>query len=41
LKQLLKVKQREKQEAMYMEEDTQGLVTEEIEMLKVVFGVQK
>jgi hypothetical protein len=43
LQALLKVKEREKQqEAMHME-DTQRLVTEEIEMLKVVliFGEQK
>jgi hypothetical protein len=36
LQQLLKIKAREKEEAMYMEEDRQRLVTEEIEMLKVV-----
>jgi hypothetical protein len=37
LKRLLKIKERQKEEAMYME-DTQRLVTE-IEMLKVVFCI--
>ena len=36
LEQLLKAKRRQKEEAMDIE-DTQRLVTEEIEMLKVVF----
>jgi hypothetical protein len=35
LEQLLKVKERQKEEAIHMD-DTQRLVTEEIEMLKVV-----
>jgi hypothetical protein len=35
LQRLLKIKGRQKDEAMHIE-DTQGLVTEEIEMLKIV-----
>jgi hypothetical protein len=39
LERLLKVKERQKEEAMYMEDTQQRLVTEEIEMLKVVFCI--
>ena len=38
LERLLQIRQRQKEEAMYIE-DTQRLVTEEIEMLKVVLGI--
>jgi hypothetical protein len=36
LERLLQVKQKQKEEAMHLEVDTHRLVTEEIEMLKVV-----
>jgi hypothetical protein len=39
LERLLKIKERQKEEAMYMEDTQQRLVTEEIEMLKVVFCI--
>ena len=38
LKSLLQVKQRQKEEALHID-DTQRLVTEEIEMLKAVFCI--